>query len=352
MASVALIKSCLNIAHFSGLARILRKPLQGRGSILCFHHIVPPNIKDGEFSPNAKLEISPEFLRAIIQRVRKLGYETMSLSQAIENLKNPNASNKPFVVFTLDDGYRDNMIYAQPIFAELNCPYTVYFTPGIVDGTVELWWRGLERIIAENISVYVEIDGITHSYKTETVAEKYKAWAILSSALQKAPEYTQREIIRQIAKRYDVDLKSLCLETALNWNEVATLAKDPLCTIGAHTMGHYAIAKLDIADATKELVQSRFVISKNLNRPIEHFAFPYGDENSAGPRDFVLAKEAGFASSVVTRAGVVFAEHKDHLQALPRIMISGRYAKLRYVEAMMLGVPSFFINKLKKLNID
>lgn len=352
MPSVALIKACLNVAHFSGLTRFLRKPLQGRGSILCFHHVVPPDQKHGEFSPNAKLEISSEFLRQIIERVRTLGYETISLSQAIENVKNPASASKPFVVFTLDDGYRDNLIHAQPVFVELNCPYTVFISPGIVEGSVELWWRGLEKIIADNISVYVEIDGITHSYKTQTVAEKYKAWSILSKALQNTSEYEQRKIIREIAKRYTIDLKAMCLDTAMNWAEIRQLAKDPLCTIGAHTMGHYAIAKLEVEDASKELVHSRNTISEKLNCPIVHFAFPYGDDCSAGPRDFDLATRAGFSCSVTTRTGVVFAEHKNHQQALPRVMVSGRYPKLRYVEAMMSGVPSYFINRLKKVYVD
>ena len=352
MPSVALIKICLNVAHFSGLTRFFRKPLQGRGSILCLHHIVPPHIKTGEFSPNAKLEISPEFLDEIIERVRKLGYETMSLSQAIDNVTNSVGSGKPFVVFTLDDGYRDNLIHAQPIFAKHNCPYTIFVSPGIVEGSVELWWRGLEKIIADNISVYVEIDGITHCYKTETVVEKNKAWGILSKALQNTSEYEQRKIIREIAKRYAIDLKAMCLDTAMNWAEIRQLAKDPLCSIGAHTMSHYAIAKLKEEDASKELVHSRNTISEKLNRPVAHFAFPYGDDCSAGPRDFDLATKAGFSCSVTTRTGVVFSEHKNHQQALPRVMVSGRYPKLRYVEAMMSGVPSYFINRLKKVYVD
>ena len=352
MSSVALIKTCLNIAHFSGVTRIFRKPLQGRGSILCFHHIVPPHLKRGEFCPNAKLEISPEFLDETIERVRKLGYETISLSQAIDNVANSTGSSKPFVVFTLDDGYRDNLIHAQPIFAKHNCPYTVFVSPGIIEGSVELWWRGLEKIIADNITIYVEIDGITHSYKIETVAEKYKAWNILSKALQNTSEFKQRKIIREIAKRYAIDLKAMCLDTAMNWDEIRQLAKDPLCSIGAHTMSHFAIAKLDVADASYELEVSRNTISKKLNHPVEHFAFPYGDDCSAGPRDFDLATKAGFTGTVTTRTGVVFAEHKNHLQALPRVMVSGRYAKQRYVEAMMSGVPSYLMNKLNKINVD
>ena len=345
MASVALIKTCLNLAYYSGITHVLRKPMQGRGTIFCFHHVVPAHIQRGEFAPNAKLEISPDFLRNTITLARKRGYETVSLSDALERLKTPKPNQKPFAVFTLDDGYRDNLVHALPVFKEQNCPFTVFVAPGIVEGTVELWWRALETIIAENISVYVEIGGFTHSYKTQSTSEKYDAWNILSVALEDAPQYEQREIIRNLCKRYSVDLEAMCLDTAMNWEEIRLLASDPLCSIGAHTIGHFAIGKLKESDAKFELEQSRKIIAEKLALPIEHFAFPYGDKRSACIRDFKLAEEAGYASSVTTRKGVVYQFHQDHLQALPRVMVSGRYSKLRYLDTMMSGVPGAFINR-------
>ena len=344
MASVALIKTCLNLAYYSGITHVLRKPLQGYGTIFCFHHVVPNHIKRGEFSPNAKLEITPDFLRSIITLVHKRGYEAVSLADAVARLQNPKAGQKPFAVFTLDDGYRDNLIHALPVFKEQNCPFTIFVSPGIVEGTVELWWRALEKVIAENASVYMEISGFTHSYKTQSTAEKYDAWNILSVALQDAPEYEQREVVRDVAKRYNIDLTAMCLETSMNWDEIRLLAEDPLCTIGAHTMGHFAVGKLSAADAKFELEQSREIIAEKIGKPVVHFAYPYGDQGSAGARDFNLAEEVGFAASVTTRKGVVTQFHQDHLQALPRVMVSGRYSKLRYLDTMMSGFPGAFIN--------
>ena len=352
MLPVTLIKTSLNVIYFSGLAAALRKPLQGRGSIFCLHHVVPSHLKHGEFGPNSKLEISPEFLSYIIQFVRKRGYETMSLSEAIASLQKPAKNQKPFAVFTLDDGYKDNLINAQPVFKKLNCPYTVYVAPGIVEGSAELWWRALEKIIAENLSIFAEISGFTHSYKTVTTAEKNNAWNALSVAMLLAPETEQREVTRELAKRYAIDLKSMCLESAMNWEEIQQLAQDPLCTIGAHTLGHFAIRKLDVSEATKELSLSKKIIEQRLNREVQHFAFPYGDESAAGSRDFKLAAQAGFASSVTTRLGVVTALHANHLQALPRVMVSGRYAKLRYLDTLTSGVPGFIRNRFKIMDVN
>ena len=157
MASAALLRACLEVIHFTGLSKALRKHFQGSGSIFCLHHVCPGGGLQSGFAPNSKLEITPEFLRDIILLVRARGMETISLAQAIERLKHPKPNQKPFAVFTLDDGYKDNLVYGQPIFDELQCPFTVFVAPQIVDGSCEIWWRALEKIIARNRHIDIAI---------------------------------------------------------------------------------------------------------------------------------------------------------------------------------------------------
>jgi hypothetical protein len=82
----------------------------------------------------------------------------------------------------------------------------------------------------------------------------------------------------------------------MKWDEIRTMAADPLVTICAHTKGHFAISKLSDERADEEMAGSADRIEQELGRPI-HFSFPYGDPGSAGPRDFALAREAGFKTA-------------------------------------------------------
>ena len=41
----------------------------------------------------------------------------------------------------------------------------------------------------------------------------------------------------------------------------------------------------------------------------DHFAYPVGAPDAAGPREFALAAEAGYSTAVTTRPGVLFPEH-------------------------------------------
>ena len=116
-------------------------------------------------------------------------------------------------------------------------------------------------------------------------------------------------------------------------------------------MSHYLVAKLPDVDAAFELSESKRIIEKQLGEEIEFFAYPYGDASAAGPRDFELAAKAGFKASLTTRKGVIFAEHANHLQALPRIMVSGRYQEPQLVKTLINGLPTALLNKFSKVNV-
>jgi peptidoglycan/xylan/chitin deacetylase (PgdA/CDA1 family) len=352
MDSAVLLRAGFDALYFSGLAKATRSFFRGRGAILCLHHVRPDTTDKNGFKPNARLEVTPEFLGSIIELVRERGFETVSLGEAVRRIESPKPNDKPFAVFTLDDGYKDNQIFAQPVFDRMECPFTIFVAPGIIDGSCELWWRGIELVIAKTLNFKAVIAGQKFDHATATTKQKYAVYKKAAALLLNMPQYEQRETIRQIAAYYHVDLSALCKESAMTWDEIRVLNADPLCTIGAHTMGHYAVAKLDTADARYQMQQSRIHVAKELDELSQFFAYPYGDETAARPRDFKIAQNIGFTASVTTRKGMVHKAHAKHLQSLPRIMVSGRYQKLRYVDVLLSGLPMAIVNRFRKLNIS
>ena len=351
MASATFLKTCLNAIYFTRAGAILGKYFCGQGSIFCLHQVVPDIGQQKGFAPNAKLEITPEFLAEIITLVRLRGFETVSLAEAINRMQNPQPDHKPFAVFTLDDGYKDNMIYAQPVFDRLNCPFTVFVVPRMADGNCEIWWRVLEKIIAQTDRMLVSLGGKNFDFPARTLSQKNITWEIVSNILHNMDEHEQRKTIRRIAAEHNINVDDMCRDAAMSWDELRELNKDPLCTIGAHTINHFILTKLFPVECRNEMAESRRIISEQLGEDIKFFAYPFGDEKSAGPREFALAAAAGYQAAVTTRKGVVFAKHANHLQALPRIMVSGRYQKLRYFDALVSGLPTALLNGFRKLNV-
>ena len=78
-------------------------------------------------------------------------------------------------------------------------------------------------------------------------------------------------------------------------------------------------------------------------------AYPYGYASAVGPREVALAKEAGYVSAVTTRHGVLQQGHANHLTALPRISVNGRYQRLGHLKTMLSGITTPLANAGKVL---
>ena len=336
--------------HYSGASALVRPLLAGQGVIFCLHHVTPGGGLQSGFSPNSRLEITPEFLGEIITFVKSVGYECLSIGEAVERLKSTKANNR-FAVFTLDDGYKDNQLHAYPVFKKFNCPFTIYVSPRIVDGTCELWWRGMEAIVAEHDHLDMQLAGQNVSLLTDTVDQKWAAYKKLLPLLQNLPQHEQRLWIRSTAERFSIDLNAMCRDAATTWDEIRQVNRDPLSTFGAHTLNHYNLLRLEAHEAEHEIVESGRRITEELGEPTRHFAYPYGNVDAAGPREFAICEKAGFDSSVTTRLGPVYAGNASHLQALPRIMVSGRFQKPRYIETLISGLPSILFNKGRLIHV-
>ena len=68
-----------------------------------------------------------------------------------------------------------------------------------------------------------------------------------------------RDVVRNLAAFYHVDIAAFCNELCMTWTELAQLAADPLVTIGAHTVNHPMLAKL-----TKDTVRSEMDLSRSV----------------------------------------------------------------------------------------
>ncbi len=169
--------------------------------------------------------------------------------------------------------------------------------------------------------------------------------------LLETDQYEQREIVMKLCKAYGFDSLAYARESLMNWEEVVSISKDPLCTIGAHTINHYALSKLSLEDAKHEIVKSHEIITGKIGVEPKHLAYPYGFFQVAASREFELAKELGFESATTTRHGVLYPEHKDHMTALPRVSLNGNHQSMRYVNTLLSGIPTRFKNRGKKLDV-
>lgn len=344
-----ILKSGLKALYYTQAHRLLAPVTEGLGLIYMLHQVSPA--PDAAFAPNGILRVDPDFLDAVIAQVRSAGLDIVTLDEARARIL-AGGSEKRFVCFTLDDGYRDNLEYALPVFRKHGAPFTIYIPSDYPSGEGELWWLALEDVIAGRDAVTVDLGRGEETFDTGETGDKQAAYHRIYWHMRALPQEAQRVFIRGLCDRYAVDMAATCHDLIMSWDEVRALAAEPLATIGAHTVGHYAVAKLGDERAYDEMKQGADRLAKQLGAWPRHFSFPYGDEGSAGPRDFKLASQIGFETAVTTRKGVLFPEHKKHLTALPRVSLNGAYQSLVYTQLWLTGAPFALWNRFRKVNAD
>lgn len=86
----------------------------------------------------------------------------------------------------------------------------------------------------------------------------------------------------------------------LTLGQLQELSTNPLCTIGAHTMSHPRLRKLEDIDVRIELEGSRRELEKKLNIQIHIMAYPYGNVRAVSRRNVKMVKALGFSYAFST----------------------------------------------------
>jgi peptidoglycan/xylan/chitin deacetylase (PgdA/CDA1 family) len=84
----------------------------------------------------------------------------------------------------------------------------------------------------------------------------------------------------------------------LTSEQLEILNKDPLCTIGSHTLTHPVLSTA--LDAKMEIIQSKQRLENLLKKEIFHFAYPYGGPSAVSIKNVFDAKAARYRSAVST----------------------------------------------------
>ncbi len=344
--STKFLKAALSALHYSGADGLAAPFFSGKGVIFMLHHVVPEAPR--EFEPNGILKITPEFLETVIRQVLDSGFECISMDDVPERL-NGALGQKPFAAFTLDDGYKDNRDYAFPVFKKFGVPFTIYVPTDFAEGRGDLWWLTLEEALRSMQSVTLEMNGTRRTFNLATAAGKDAAFQDIYWWLRQMPEDRARAVTHRLAREAGFDHTELCSRLVMNWDELRDFARDPLVTIGAHTHTHYALAKLNLDAARREIAESVARISAEFGKPCRHFSYPYGCELSAGEREFELARELGVATAVTTRKGLLHTSHKDSMTALPRLSLNGDFQDARYIKVLLSGAPFALWNAARRL---
>lgn len=294
-----------------GLARRLRNWNDRRQPVILLYHRVSRLDRDPW-----NLAVTPDLFLSqmtVLTHRRKV----VPLERLVHEMDNGRVP-ADWVAITFDDGYADVLHEAYPILQQTDCPATLFMTTGALDSN-GFWWDRLARVILSPTMLpdRLTIEGDDHSFIWDSRthgADRQKLHLSLWRRLRLlGSERRERELERIEAWAGRPDHREE-RDRALTTEELRQLAGSGIFSIGAHTISHAPLPQLTPVEKAAEISGSRQRCEEILGRPVETFAYPFGEMDSEC-QDAV--RRAGFRFACSTVPGPV--RRSSPRFALPRL---------------------------------
>ncbi len=220
---------------------------------------------------------------------------------------------------TFDDGYADNHDVALPILARHGLPAAFFIATGFLEGgrmfndtVIELVRRSpLDTLPLEGLDLGPEVPARLPLGNT---AQRHAAIGTLIGAVKYLAPAERLALTQALQRRAQVD--RLPDDLMMSADQVRALRRAGM-QVGAHTVSHPILARLDDDDARAEIANGKAQLEAILGERVTLFAYPNGRPGTDYvERTVALAREAGFEAAFSTAWGSARAD-SDRFQ-LPR----------------------------------
>ena len=237
----------------------------------------------------------------------KKRHRVLSLSDAIELLKD-NVSLPPnAAVITIDDGYADVYEIAFPLLRKYDLPATLYAVTDFLDGRIWLWTDLMRYVLSKTATDSIKIEFAADDVielKTNGAAQRLEAASRINSRLKKLPNEHKTAKIKEIAEQLNVFVPDVPAAdfAPVNWAQAREMDAENV-RVESHTVTHPILTNISQLDLEYELQASKNRLENQLDREVKNFCYPNGTLNPAVQR---AVAQAGYASAVTTAYGFNF----------------------------------------------
>ncbi|HVK56693.1 MAG TPA: polysaccharide deacetylase family protein [Burkholderiales bacterium] len=278
---------------------------RGKLSVLIYHRV---HARSDPLFPG---EVDSRQFAEQIDWVKRL-FNVMPLDEAVEMLKE-NALPPRAAAITFDDGYADNAEIALPVLQHYGANATFFVCTGYVDGG-RMWNDTIIESVRRASGGVLNLDSINlgrHDISSDMA--RRTAIRMLIGALKYLPVDIRATKVAEVQAVVDAPLPDNLMMRSEQVRELDVAGMG----VGAHTMTHPILARLDAASAREEISIGRERLQSILGKPISLFAYPNGKPGEDYlPEHVTMVRELGFKAALSTAWGVATSE-SDFFQ-LPR----------------------------------
>lgn len=248
----------------------------------------------------------PAELRRTLAFLRRRGYELVELGEMFKRLRDPERGGDLGVAFTLDDGYTDQVRVAGPIFAEFDCPATIFVTTGFLDRRIWFWWDRIEYVFdrCARMEVAVELTSERVTYRWDRVTGPAQARHDFITRCKLMRDDEKHGAIARLAAAAEVDLpeQAPARYAPMGWSELRAWEEKGI-TFGPHTVTHPILARASEPQSRAEIAESWSRLGAEARRPTPVFCYPNGQSGDFGGREIDALRQIGLQGAVVGMTG-------------------------------------------------
>ncbi len=314
------------LLHSLGGIRAFRY-LKRRGARILMYHQFPSDARG---------------LRRQCEHIRRY-YRPISLNSLTELVRQEEPIPHDALVVTVDDGYRDFLLHAHPVFSDYDIPVTVFLVSDFLDGKLWLWWDQIHYAFrhTDRKSLSLELTaGGPVGFAFESDEQRTAAAEKVIGMLKGLDNHERLRLLKLIPKRLSVDVPAEPPSESepLSWDEVRRLNGLGV-EFGAHTKTHPILSKVsDPKELSEEIGVSKSRLEEELGAPALHFCYPNGRAVDFNEKVLEVVREHGFKSAVTTVPGLNFAGAHPFL--LRRLYIEPTFRDY-YFRELLAGVRSY-----------
>ncbi len=313
------------------------KPIKtwfGNKVIFLTLHRIKSDSKGDTF--NDFIDITTENLEKIIVHLKQQNVRFVSLSEIEEEI----SGGQVCVHFTIDDGYKDTLENALPLFEKHKVPFTLFLTTGIPDREAVLWWYANAEILTRGLDLNLKSFGFDVHAKNMGANEKGSLFFSLRELFLNKYATHKAEMDHALAAS-GIDPVGITHELGLTWDEVRVLNRSKYCTIGLHTHHHFRLSSVDKNTAQKEVKYGHDRLMKETGIDSAYFAFPFGSVADNSQLESTAAMP--LSHCFTTESGIIRNINAGNRYQLPRYFINN--GTTGYSLNMVMNGMRFYTNK-------